>query len=62
MKLTKVVLAREGNRAGFIVAADTLDEFARKVEPLAAVVVDATWKAYPLPDGTDPALASRGAL
>jgi hypothetical protein len=58
-----VVLKRpDAGRAGFVVAADSVDEFARKVLPLAGAVHDATWKAYPLPEGTDPAKASRMTL
>lgn len=60
--LTIVVLKREGaGRAGFVVDADTVEEFERKLV-LANVVKDATWKCYPLPEGTDPAKASRHTL
>lgn len=61
--LTMVVLKRpDAGRAGFIVSHESLDEFERKVAPLAGAILDATWKAYPLPEGTDPAKASRMTL
>lgn len=60
--LTIVVLKREGaGRAGFVVEADSVEEFERKLA-LAHVVKDATWKCYPQPEGTDPAIASRHTL
>lgn len=60
MTLTIVRIYRGGSRAGFVIDHDGLDEFARKLEPLArAIPNDAEWKCFAAPEGMTEMEASR---